>query len=141
MFRIYAAEDAALQQRCAQLCGAAPTGAPFVHVMEDGQTGEIMGFSRVDIDGSVGLLTDLRPRVGTDDGEAMFILGRATLNFLELCGVQRCLCPPDAADGRLLHAIGFRPGQTPDAPLVCDMTGMFDGHCGGHSLSPDTLLD
>ena len=35
---------------------------------------------------SVARLTDVKPKIGTYDDEAMFILGKATLNFIDLIG-------------------------------------------------------
>ena len=96
--------------------------------MIDNDSGEIMGFSQFEIKEGCGYIYDLKPRIGYSDNEAMFILGRATMNFIDLCGVHKCKCSADAADPAIIHAIGFKSLE--DGEPVCDMTGMFDGHCG-----------
>ena len=65
------------------------------------------------------------------DFEAMFVMGRGTLNFIDLCGAHLCEAARDAGDPKLLHAIGFRER---DKKLFVNMTGMFDGHCDGHAV-------
>ena len=66
-----------------------------------------------------------------EDYEAIFILGRATMNFIDLCGVHTLKATDNAADSTLLKAIGLRPIE--DGSYFCDMTGFFDGsHCSGH---------
>jgi len=97
--------------------------------MNDSTTGELMGFSQFEITESGGRLLNLCPAPGIDDYEAMFILGRATMNFIDLCGVHIAKASKESSDPKLLHAIGFREVLN---ELVCDMNGMFDGHCAGH---------
>ena len=92
-----------------------------------------MGFSQFEV-GEAGYIYDLLPAVGSDDFEAMFILGRQTMNFIDLCGNHICKARKDAGDARLLRAIGFK-GEGDE--LSCDMTGMFDGHCSGHAVKLD----
>ena len=91
-------------------------------------SGKIMGFSQFELSSEYGFISDLKCAVGYEDYEAMFILGRATMNFIDLCGVHTCRAAEDAGDARLLHAIGFRKK---DGYHECDMTGMFDANCSG----------
>ncbi len=100
--------------------------------MTDLDTNELMAFSQFEIDGEYGYISDIKPRVGLSDFEAMFILGRATMNFIDLCGAHKCTACPDAADERLLKAIGFKQSHTGE--WIVDMIGMFDGHCDGSAI-------
>ena len=59
----------------------------------------------------------------------MFILGRQTMNFIDMCGAHICHIREGGCDSRLLRAIGFK--QVGEDYTV-DMTGMFDGKCGNH---------
>jgi hypothetical protein len=43
-----------------------------------------------------------------DDFEMMFIMGRSVMNFIDICEHHTCVALPEAADHRLLIAIGFK---------------------------------
>ena len=103
--------------------------------MTDRDSGELMGIAQFEIEGKAGHIFDLRPRIGIEDYEAMVILGRQTMNFIDLCGAHQCTIDACAGEARLIHAIGFRPNS--EGVLFCDMTGMFDGNCDGHTVKLD----
>ena len=129
MFRISPIQDKAEQERVAKACGAEYKEELFAYAMTEKDSGKIMGFSQFELTADCGFISDLRSAVGYEDYEAMFILGRATMNFIDLCGNHFCRASNDAGDERLLHAIGFRKAES--GYWECDMTGMFDGHCAG----------
>ena len=132
MFKISPIQSVDLQVKYAKECNAAYKENSFAYAMTDIDTGELMGFSQFEINEHGGLLLDLRsaPKY-KDDYEAIFILGRATMNFIDLCGSHTLASTTDAADENLLRAIGLRPQD--DGTLFCDMTGFFDGsHCSEH---------
>lgn len=132
MFRISPINDTNLQKEYASLCGTEIKDGYFGYAMIDVDTGELMGFSQFEIDSDGGNISDLRPRLGLDDFEAMFILGRATMNFIDMCGTHTCRADINSADERLLKSIGFK--LTDNDEWYADMTGMFDGHCDGHTV-------
>ena len=131
MFKITPIQSAEDQMIIAKRCNTEYKEGAFAYAMVDSDTGELMGFSQFEITEKGGHLIDLRPIGKDDDYEAMFILGRATMNFIDLCGAHTLYADPDAGDSTLLRAIGLRP--TDENTLFCDMTGFFDGsHCSGH---------
>ena len=131
MFKISPIQDINEHQTIAEECGSKLKAGAFAYAMRDAESGMLMGFSQFEITGNGGHLYDLRPAIGYDDFEAMFILGRSTMNFIDLCGSHTLVAKTDAADEMLLKAIGLRPRE--DGILFCDMTGFFDGsHCSGH---------
>ena len=132
MFKISPINDPELQKKYAEECGATYTEGYFAYSMTDAESGELMGFSQFEIRSEGGLIKDLRAKIGSDDFEAMFILGRATMNFIDICGKSHCYADPKGADSRLLSAIGFKTKV--DTLLYCDMTGLFEGHCSGHKV-------
>lgn len=132
MFKISPIQDKDLQKQYAEDCGAEFCPELFAYSMINQETGELMGMSQFDISGDSGYIKTLKPKLGYSDFEAMFILGRATMNFIDLCGNHTCRAASDAADERLLKAIGFR--LTDDGEYFADMTHMFDGHCDGHPV-------
>lgn len=130
MFKISPINDKDFQRKCAEMCGAEYISDFFAYAMIDNETDNLMGFSQFEINEKGGLISDLRPVKGTSDDEAMFILGRATMNFIDMCGSHVCYAKKNAGEEKLIRAIGFKT-EANDL-LFCDMTGMFDGKCSGH---------
>ena len=132
MFKISPIQTQEEQILVAKACGAEYRIGTFGYAMRDSETNDLMGFSQFEINSNGGFLWDLRPSGELDDYEAMFILGRATMNFIDLCDKHTCIALKNSGDERLLKAIGFK--KTDDGNWFADMTGMFDGHCGGHTV-------
>ena len=132
MFKIAPINDKKLQEEYALACGCTYRPDFFAYSMIDNESGSLMGFSQFEINENGGFIADLRSKIGYTDDEAMFILGRATMNFIDLCGNHTCYAAPDAGDERLLRAIGFKPCD--NGEYFADMTHMFDGHCDGHAV-------
>lgn len=132
MFKISPVQDKSIQEKYALACGAPYYEDTFAYAMIDQEDGTLMGMSQFDIFEDAAYIKTLRARIGYSDFEAMFILGRATMNFIDLCGKHTCKANKDTSDERLLRAIGFKP--TEDGEYFCDMTGMFDGHCDGKNV-------
>ena len=133
MFKITPIQDKTRQKEICELFSVEFRPDAFGYIMFDIDTEEFMGFSQFEV-GEVGLIYDLLPAKGSDDFEAMFILGRQTMNFIDVCGNHTCRARDGAGDTRLLRAIGFKDFGD---GLFCDMTGMFDGHCSGHAVELD----
>ena len=129
MFKITPIQDKTRQKEICDVCGAVFREDFFAYIMYDCDTLEVMGMSQFEI-GEVGFISDLREPSGRCDSEAMFILGRQTMNFIESCGAEICRAAKDAGDSKLLSSVGFK--EDCGDYLVCNMTGMFDGNCGGH---------
>lgn len=134
MFKITPIQDEKTKSELFTKYGIHMREGYFSYLMYDMETGAPMGISQFDVKGDTGYISDLRATDDKDDFEAMFILGRQTMNFIDLCGAHLCEAAAEAGDGRLLHAIGFREC---DGKLFVDMTGMFDGHCDGHAVKLD----
>ena len=130
MFKISPIQDKETQKEYAQACGVNFVENAFAYSMINQDDGSLMGMSQFDIKQSSGYIYNVSAAVGYSDFEAMFILGRATMNFIDLCGSHVCYAASDAGDGRLLRAIGFR--LTEKGELFADMTDMFSGKCGEH---------
>ncbi len=132
MFKISPIQSPEAQIDCARKCNAEYKEGAFAYSMNDAESGELMGFSQFEINEKGGVLLDLRPvNKYSEDYEAIFILGRATMNFIDLCGAHTLTAKCDAADNTLLCAIGLKLQE--DGTFFCDMTGFFDGsHCSGH---------
>ncbi len=87
----------------------------------------LVGFCQFALSEKTAILTDLRPKIGVDDFEAMFILARGTLNYIDLCGIHFARCTADAGDLSLIRAIGFR--EVGENLFEMDLTNEFNGKC------------
>lgn len=65
--------------------------------------------------------------------EPLFVMGRGTLNFMDLHGVHTASFCGKQPDDRLLRAIGFVPDS--DGIYRIDLEGFFTDHCHQHSDS------
>lgn len=90
--------------------------------------GNFIGMSQFTILSEAGYIQNITLTEGLQDFEALFLMGRAMLNFIDLCGIHRAYCADDAAEPRILTAIGFHRDE--EGRLQADMTHMFGG-CGG----------
>jgi hypothetical protein len=133
MFKISPIQSEQRKRECAEKCGTSPEKSYFAYQMVNEDTGELMGMSQFEICGEDGYISDLRSAVGYEDFEAMFILGRATMNFIDLCSCHKCRAKSDAGEKRLLTAIGFK--EADNGEYFCDMTDMFSGHCDGKTVN------
>ncbi len=61
------------------------------------------------------------------DFEALFVMGRGTLNFIDLCGVPFATYGGTSPDDRLLRAIGFQKSE--DGIYSVNLEGFFTDHC------------
>ena len=129
MFKITPTQDKSRQIEICELCGAEFRPNAFAYQMVDADDGHLMGMTQFDIE-SNGYIYDIKEAPGLSDFEAMFILGRQTMNFIDSCGAHTCYAAENSGDESLLRAIGFKENK--NGEYFADMTGMFDGKCGGH---------
>ena len=132
MFKITPIQSIDQQIEVAKRCNTEYKDGAFAYAMVDSESGELMGFAQFEITEKGGHLLDLRPIGKDDDYEAMFILGRATMNFIDLCGPHKCRASATAGNERLIKAIGFTLLE--DGEYFADMSDMFSGHCDGKTV-------
>lgn len=98
---------------------------------------QLVGVCQFRLDGDGGHITDFAayfPEGGQRDTEALFIMARGCLNFIDLCGVHRAFFESDFADETLIHAIGFR--KNAENRWEMDLTNFFDHPCQHHQDEP-----
>ncbi len=119
------------KELCAQ-CGVTPRDGAFCYQAYEREhpesvEGTFLGVSQFDIS-DVGVIYDLKNADGVADPEALFIMGRQTLNFIDLCGVHIAeLAPTCALSEKLAHAIGFRKEE--DGVWKMNLEGFFESPC------------
>lgn len=112
------------QAYCAQ-CGVAYDAECMAYSAKD--NGKFIGVAQFTMLEGAGYIKSISLIKDLDDFEALFLMGRAMLNFIDLCGIHQAYCAEDAADARIITAIGFR--RNGEGKLWADMTHMFGG-CG-----------
>ena len=121
--------DKSEQNSICEECGIEFKEALFAYKAYD--NGNLLACSQFDILQEHAVIDSMRQVIGTEfDFEGMFILGRAVLNFLDLCGVETAVFNPQTEqEARLAKAIGFKDEN---GVLTAHLKGMFDGKCEGH---------
>ena len=131
MFKITPVQDVHTAKNYLEACSAELLDGAFIYAMTDCESGEIMGISQFEILDDCGYIYNLKEANGLNDFEAMFILGRQTMNFINACGMEICKISKNAGDEALIKAIGFNDHGS---YYECNTTGMFDGSCcSGHT--------
>lgn len=89
--------------------------------------GEFVGMCQFRLDPSGGHMLTLDSLPGHEDFQPMFVMGRAALNFMELCGAETAYYEAPLRDRVLVGAIGFREDK--NGKLKVDLKGFFDHPC------------
>ena len=129
MFKISPVQNKETETAYLNAIGLPRDECAFTYAMTDVESGDLMAIARFDILGNEGFISRLAEAPGRNDYEAMFILARQTMNFIDTCGAHLCRADEGTAEDGFLRAIGFKKD---DQGYFCDMTGMFSGNCGHH---------
>ena len=114
------------QKEAAVACGFPFRPDSFAYSQKE--DGVLIAAAQFDITSDGGVFTDIAMVKGLeDDVEALFILGRAVLNFLDLAGIDSCTFDSRDAHGeKMARMLGFKnDGITWRIVLK----GLFDGKC------------
>jgi hypothetical protein len=87
------------------------------------EDGVFLGVCQFGMRDGVGHIYDIAPAPDTDDFTAQFVLGRAALNFIDLCGVKDAYF--EGEESRLTLAVGFK--KRDDGKLYMNLEGFFTG--------------
>ena len=129
MLEIKPIESKEEQEKILALCHIEYKESYFAYKAYEGTS--LLAAAQFYIHGSEAELDAIRQVEGTpEDFEGMFILGRAVLNFLDLCGVVTVVShTTDEEERRLLKCVGFHEDN---GALYITLTGLFDAKCSGH---------
>ena len=86
----------------------------------------LLGVCQFKLTAEGGMIYDLAPAEGTNSFEALFIMGRGTLNFIDLCGVHKAFYRGAVTNERLLLAIGFQKNE--NGEYAVNLEGFFTAH-------------
>ena len=108
MFKITPVQDINTAKEHLAICGTKCIEGCFVYAMTDCDTGNLMGISQFELSDGYGYIYDLKEVPGLNDFEAMFILGRQTMNFIDSCGIEICRAALDSGEEQLIKSIGLK---------------------------------
>ena len=126
MLEIKPIENKQEQEEICRQCGLPYRPELFAYKAYDNN--KLLAAAHFDIIGGEAVIYGMRQIIGSqDDYEAMFILGRAVLNFLDLCGVKTAIFDiANEYDKKMAKLIGFKEcGEK----MKILLTGLFDSPC------------
>ncbi len=126
MLEIYPIQDKASQEDILNKCNIefdADKLAYSAYVDE-----KLAGALQFAIKGNAGYIYDIENADGTNDEEALFVMGRACLNFIDLCGVHTAFFEArDEGRELLVKKIGFKKNS--DGKWEMNLEGFFEAPC------------
>lgn len=129
MLKIKPIQDKDVQKSLCDDCLCHYRPDAFAYQAYEGE--ELLGVAQFEILGESSEIYNITqiPTV-PDDFEGMFILGRAVLNFLDLCSVKVAKWPEpvNEKEASLARALGFK--EVDGVPTL-SLVGLFDAKCGG----------
>ena len=125
MLEVLPIQEKSEQERLCGLCGV-PYRAEMMAYSAT-RDGEFRGICQFTMNHEGGRITDFAWIPGKYDFETFFIMGRAVLNFIDLCGVHRAFFAADCENETLVKSIGF--SRNSDGAWEMDLTGFFYEPC------------
>lgn len=125
MLEVYPIQDKKEQEELCKLCNIKYDVNKMAYKgIFEGRLTAVLQFA---IKGKCGYVYDLENAVGIDNTEVLFVMGRAALNFIDLCGVTDNYFEA-RTEGReaLIKAIGYKEL---DGKWYMDTTGFFTEPC------------
>ena len=89
--------------------------------------GELRGICQFTMSRDGGRIVDFAHAPTGYEFEPMFVMGRAALNFIDLCGVHRAYFDAEYDNETLIRAIGFRKNDADRYEV--DLTNFFNEPC------------
>ncbi len=128
MLKVLPVETKEKQKEICELCGVTfnPDTLAYVATVDD----RLAGVCQFKVTAEGGLIYDLAPATDFDNFEAMFVMGRGALNFIDLCGVHRAHFVGEVKDASLLRAVGFK--ENDKGRFEINLEGFFTDHCHNH---------
>ena len=129
MLEIKPVQEKKEQQRLALHCGVSYRPDDFMYVAYVDEV--LVGISQFGYEGTAAWVHEIVCAPDTNDLDALFIMGRQTVNFINLMGTSQAYAAPSGAEQiALFSRIGFR--AQPDGAYRMDLDGFFDHPCSHH---------
>ena len=125
MIEVIPVQDKRDQQKVCELCKTDYRAGDMAYMARDKDSGMLLGTVQFAIRGKFGHITSIDNAESLSDPDALFILGRSAMNFLELCGIREAYF--DVDDAKLAVSLGFKLGQ--DGSRIADLKKIFESPC------------
>ena len=112
------------QKELCELCGARYDVTLLAYKILDG--GRFVGISQFKMSPEGGKIITLRGLKDEDKFEYLFMLGRGTLSFIEICGAKYAYLEDSEVDPIIAKAIGFSEFE---GLMRVDLEGFFNEPC------------
>ena len=124
MLKVLPIQSKLQQEEICLRCNATYNPDLMAYAAYDDET--LLGVCQFKLTAEGGILYDLAPAEGTSSFEGLFIMGRGTLNFIDLCGVHTAFYRGEVHDERLLLAVGFKKNDLGE--YAVNLEGFFTAH-------------
>ena len=124
MLEIKSIQSKEEQEKICGLCGVDYDADCLAYAAREDN--KLLGVSQFRILGEYAVIYDLASACGTDDLTALIIMGKAALNFIDLCGIKQAIIK--AEHKKLPELLGFR--QDNHGTWRVNLEGYFDAPCG-----------
>ena len=131
MLKVLPIQSKEEQERICRACGVEYRPDLLAYSAEsDGHLAGVCQFKLTDKGGEI---YDLAPATDFETFESLFVMGRGTLNFIDLAGIHRATYRGEIRDEGLLRAVGFK--KNAEGIYEVDLEGFFDEPCAhGHGM-------
>ena len=128
MFKVLPIQSKDTQRELCERCGVSYNADLLAYAVSvDDKFAGICQFKLTDKGGEI---HDIAPSLcegDPQDPDALFVMGRGALNFIDLCGVHFARYVGKANDEQLLTKIGFK--KNAEGEFDVDLNGFFTDHC------------
>lgn len=111
------------QKRLCSMCGIEYNADALTYSASEGVTS--IGIIQFAIQGTIGIIYNIALCPGIDDNEALFIMGRAAMNFIDLCKISNIYY--EDKNKSLGNILGFK--QDIEDRYYINIKGFFETHC------------
>lgn len=129
MIKVIPIQDKQEQERYCKECGV-PYSPDLLAYYALDEKERFAGICQFKNDQTGGHIYHLTAPLGKEDIDPLFVMGRATLNFMDLCGVKTAYFEGEPCDDALLRRIGFAPDA--EGRYAVSLEGFFTKPCCHH---------
>lgn len=130
MIQVLPIQEKALQAQFCALCSIPYRAEQLAYAAYDAK-GNFVGMCQFYMNAEGGHLTDLALPTKEDPLDALFVLGRTALNFIDLCGIKLAFFEGTGLGDPLLSRIGFSKNE--QGNWAMNLEGFFTKGCScGH---------
>lgn len=127
MLKVLPIQSKTEQEEICRACGVEYNADLLAYSAE--MDGVLAGVCQFKLTAEGGVIYDFAPAKAYEGDifEPLFVMGRGTLNFIDLCGVHRAFFDANYSDEGMIRAIGFTKNS--DNRYEVNLEGFFEEPC------------